>query len=258
MDRNRLRQKVLLNLAASPVTLIPCLLGLTLGTVLWSLSVKAGMWTLIAITSFLFGMGSCFTRLILGDDRVAKKSIDELQKEEQNNKERELDRLGCDLLKYNDSYDKSYTMLQNLRELYSSFRKTDVTVPNFSEISSSVEELFHGGIELLRQSIEIRKALKVDLDSSTRKTLSDKRNKLLQNVQKNIEAIANLLSSMSALTIGKSPGLEDQEKLREELATKLEVAKKVHSRMSEFEPNLVEDLGELKMLRKKKKEMTND
>jgi len=65
MDQKRLRQKFLLNLASSPVTLVPTLVGATLWMGLWAFSITSLLFAMLGVLGIVAGIGSFFTRLCI-------------------------------------------------------------------------------------------------------------------------------------------------------------------------------------------------
>lgn len=240
MDRKRLRQKVLLNLASSPITLIPTLVGATLLMGLWTFSVTSASVATIGVLGLVAGIGSFFTRLCVGDSRVAKKSIADLRREHEQEQIDDLDKLDGELTKDRDS--RTHAMLRDLRALVKTFKESsyedNLNTSSLLDITSGVEDLFEEGVRMLRKSLELYRTARDINDKHTHDTILARRETLLDDVHKSIDQLGTLLTEIQGMNIADD---SQQERIRQELRDSFDVAKKVRERMFE--------LMELKSLR---------
>ena len=240
MDKKRLRQKVLLNLASSPVTLIPLLVGVTILLGLWTFSINSVLAAVVGVGALITGIGTFFTRLFVGDDRVAKKSIADLRREQEQEQTDELDKLDDLLTKDRDP--RTQKMLRDLRSLVKTFKDSsyddNLNTSSLLDITTGVEELFEEGVKMLRKSLEFYGTARDFNDKSTRETILDRREEVLKDVGKSIDQLGKLLTDIQGMDVQDH---SQQDRIRQELKDSFEVAKKVRERMS--------DLTELRGLR---------
>ena len=231
MDQNRLRQKVLLNLASSPVTLIPLLLGVTVLLGLWTFSINSVLAAVVGVGALMVGIGTFFTRLFVGDERVAKKSIADLRREHEQEQIDKLDELDDQLTKDRDP--RTQKMLQDLRSLVKTFKDSshddNLNTPSLLDITAGVEELFEEGVQMLRKSLEFYRTAKDFNDQSTRKTILQRREEVLDDVGKSIDQLGKLLTDIQAMDVQDH---SQQDRIRQELKDSFDVAKRVRERMS--------------------------
>lgn len=233
MDKKRLRQKVLLNLASSPVTLIPLLLGVTILLGLWTFSINSVLAAVVGIGALMTGVGTFFTRLFVGDDRVAQKSIADLRREHEQEQIDQLDELDDQLTKDRDP--RTQKMLQDLRSLVKTFKESsyddNLNTSSLLDITSGVEELFEEGVKMLRKSLEFYRTARDFNDKSTREAILQRREEVLVDVGKSIDQLGKLLTDIQGMDVQDH---SQQDRIRQELKNSFEIAKEVRERMSDL------------------------
>jgi len=245
MDRKRLRQKVLLNLASSPITLIPVLVGASLLLGLWTFSINSVLAAVIGVGALVAGVGSFFTRLFVGDSSAASKAIADLRREHEQAQIDELDELDAELSKDRDP--RTQKMLRDLRALVKTFKDSsyddNLNTSSLMDITAGVEDLFGEGVKMLRKSLEFYRTARDIHDQSTRETILARREEVLDDVQKSIDQLGTLLTDIQKMDVADD---SQQERIRQELQDNFDVAKRVRERMT--------DLTELRALRPNDKE----
>jgi len=226
--QNQLRQKVLLNLASSPITLIPFLIGVTILLGLWTFGINSVLAVVIGVGASMVGVGSFLTRLFVGDERVAQKSINDLQQEQEQQQIHELDKLDEELAKDRDP--RTQQMLRDLRALVKTFKSADSDFTSSLDITAGVEDLFTEGVRMLRKSLEFYRTAK-EVNRSTRETILGQREEILEDVAKSIDQLGKLLTGIQK---GDILDHSQQERIRQELRDNFAVAKKVRERMSDL------------------------
>lgn len=233
MDQTRLRQKVLLNLASSPITLIPSLAGISILFVLWTFSINTPLMAFLGILGLLAGVGSFFTRLFMGDSRVAEKSIADLRREREQEQIDRLDELSDQLTKDRDP--RTEKMLQDLRALVKTFKESshdgNLNASSLGDIRTGIEDLFEEGVKMLRKSLEFYRTARDINDTSTRETILGRREEVLNDVQKSVDQLGTLLTDIQRMDVADD---SQQERIRRELKDSFEVAKRVRERMSDL------------------------
>ena len=233
MDQSRLRQKVLWNLASSPVTLIPLLVGATLLLGLWTFSINSVLAAVVGVGALMVGCGTFFTRLFVGDERVAQKSIADLRREHEQERIDELDELDDQLTKDRDS--RTQKMLRDLRSLVKTFKNNsyddNLNTSSLLDITSGVEELFEEGVKMLHKSLEFYRTAKDFNDKSTREAILQRREEVLDDVEKSIDQLGKLLTDIQGMDV---QDYSQQDRIRQELRDSFDVAKRVRERMSDL------------------------
>lgn len=244
MNQDRLRQKVLWNLASSPITLIPLLVGVTLLLGLWTFSINSVLAAVAGVGALMVGGGTFFTRLFVGDERVAQKSIADLRREHEQERIDELDELDDQLTKDRDP--RTQKMLCDLRALVKTFKDSsyddNLNTSSLLDITTGVEDLFEEGVRMLHKSLEFYRTAKDINDKTTRETILERREEVLGDVHKSIDQLGKLLTDIQEMDV---QDYSQQERIRQELRDSFEVAKKVRERMT--------DLTEFRALRPKEK-----
>ena len=76
IDDAALRKEVIIRLISSPLTLVPVMGGTTTLMALWALDAGSGMATFGAIAATLLGVGTFFTRLLLGTENAVNDAFE--------------------------------------------------------------------------------------------------------------------------------------------------------------------------------------
>ena len=152
------KRKVLLDLFASPGTVLPIAGGLTMLLASWATGGSPTL-TFGGIAGVLGGLGVLASRLILGLEGMTKRAYDLVvgkQRAEQEAALEELDRNLC-----NDDDPRTQQCLRDLRMLYDGLQKKvkdgDVT-PAAYEILEGVDKLFKMCVHQLEHSHELYEA----------------------------------------------------------------------------------------------------
>ena len=231
MDQNRLRQKVLWNLASSPTTLVPLVVGATLLLGLWTFSISSVFAAVVGVGALLVGCGTFLTRLFVGDERVAQKSIADLRREHEQEQIDELDKLDDRLERDRDP--RTQKMLRDLRTLVKNFKDgsydDNLNISSLLDITTGVEELFEEGVKMLGKSLEFSRTAKDFNDKSTREAILQRREEVLGDVGKSIDQLGKLLTDIQGMDVQDH---SQQDRIRQELKDSFDVAKKVRERMS--------------------------
>lgn len=248
LDRKKLRQRVLLDLASSPWTLGPLGVGLSILLVLFALSITSKLGIFLGALGIVVGVGSFFSRLITGDAAANQRSIKALTTEANQKKDQELDTLDQALVKDRDS--RTQTMLRDLRSLVGTFKEGGswTEQPNLFDITAGVDALFGEGVRMLRKSLELYKTAQRVRADSARKRILEQRERIVDDVQKSLDELGRILTEIQVMDISDDSG---QERIRQELSDSLDVAKAVQSRMADFH------LDELRELRTENKEKSH-
>jgi hypothetical protein len=177
------------------------------------------------------GIGSFFTRLFIGDSRVAQKSIADLRREHEQERIDELDELEEELTRDRDP--RTQQLLRDLRALVRTFKDgcydDNLNTSSLLDITTGVEELFSEGVRMLRKSLDFYRTAREIGDRSTRDTILARREDVLTDVQKSVDQLGRLLTDIQKMDVTDD---SQQARIRQELKESFDVAKKVRERMS--------------------------
>lgn len=240
MDPARFRRKVLLDLIASPWTLVPGAGGLSLLLVSWGIDQSTGWLPFLGVAGLLAGFGTLATRWLFQHDEIARDAFADLQQEAIDLKEQELDRLAERLSQDKDPRDEK--SLQHLRDLYGAFRLDTAWTKRLEgnsvlEINSQVENLFRACIASFERSVELRDAARGMRTREGQRNILESREQLLEEIEQSVRQLAGTLDNVKALSLAKTPA-QDLARLRQDLSASLDVAKKVEERMHTLEAEL--------------------
>jgi hypothetical protein len=232
MDQKRFRKKVWLKLAVNPATLLPFLLGATGLSFSWATN-QGGLAMFIGLVLLLGSAGVFFTRIILGSEKAAKEALAELEAEAAAERDRYLrdlyDRLCC------DEDRRTERLLLELKEAMEKFREHGwIRLNTASKIGilDTVERLYQGCISSLERSLELYGKLET-MTGAARKMIKAQREGVIEDVRLSVEKINALVAEIEKLAIGEK-GDSELARLREELDTSLEVARRSEARVREM------------------------
>lgn len=231
MDQKKLRQKILLNLASSPLTLVPALAGVSILLVLWTFSISALFMVVVGCLGLVAGIGSFLTRLFVGDSSAGTKAIADLRREHEQEQIDELDKLDHELRRDKDP--RTQQMLRDLRALVRNFKDSseNLNTSSLLDITIGVEQLFEEGVKMLHKSLDFyRTALGIS-GKSTRETILQQREEVLKDVKKSIDQLGKLLTDIQKMDVEDH---SQQEKIRQELRDSFEIAKRVREQMADL------------------------
>lgn len=246
MDQKQVRKRLAWNLASSPWSLAPFLLGATILIGLWTFSISSVAGALAGIGGMVAGIGSFLTRLYIGDSTAQQKTIAQLRQESEAQKIAELDELEDQLEADDDP--RTEKMLQDLRALVTTFKSTsyddNLNAASLVDIASGVEDLFEEGVRMLRKSLEFYRTAHEINDKETRRNILKQRKEILKDVRQSIDQLGKLLTDIKAMDVEDD---SQQERIRRELQDSFDIAKRVKEQMS--------GLGKLAVPRSNDKEM---
>jgi hypothetical protein len=241
MNRRKFRQKYLLRLISSPVTLIPVIAGATDLLALWTFSMNSGIGIFTGIAAVLGGLGIFMTRLLTGSDRVAKEIIEEMEKKTILEQEKILDELDQKLMVTNDTRDES--CLRDLRVLLKEFTQGHslseaLNNPSMFDILSGVEQLFNQGVRSLEKSLEFWYTAQKMATPEAREPILAERERIITEVGQATKQLGGILASIGNLADSQNLETPNLKRIQDELDQNLDVAKKVRERMESLNKEL--------------------
>ncbi len=240
LDKTKLKNKILMSHLTSLWTLVPFLVGTTLIMAAVAFTRKMGITLFAGVSCLLGSAGVFFTQLVLGGEKIQKKVLEDLQKEEQQNKERILNALDQQLCADGDPRTEGH--LRDLRAICKALLEKREWLEGLNagavfDIVSTVDQLFQECIRSLERTLEILRLANQVGTEKMRKTLLEERERIITEVGRTIDQLGRILKDL------KKREKEDKvdsnlAQLRRELDQSLEIAKAVDEKMSEWESSL--------------------
>ena len=233
------KKKVLLDLFASPWTVLPVVGGLTALMVSWAAGGSALLNTL-GLVGILGGVGLLATRLIFGLERITNQAYEYLHQKQRQQQEQALDALDKKLKKDKDS--RTQNSLRQLRHLYSSFQK-DIDdgklVRGAHEILDTVERLFEASVGQLRRSYELWTTAR-KLSGQPREDVLDERETVIQEVVDTVEHLSKTIQEFHTYASKRNDA--NLARLRSELDETMKVARRTEDRIASLGTNAFYDV----------------
>ncbi|MFZ2657219.1 MAG: hypothetical protein WAX69_19955 [Victivallales bacterium] len=229
MDRKSIIRKLLLG-PADWITLSPFLLGVTVAFGAWAVSLESGIALAASVILILISAGIYFQRLLSGWNENYEKLVNEGRESIEKNRNDGLDRLYAELKKDGDP--RTRNLLKDLRTLMKSLmnvQSESVAISAF-DIISDADRLFHRSVDYLRESLELWNTAQEMQRASIKEQLLKQRESLIQEVEKNLENLGNVLSIIKKNAVNSRDGQQLAE-LREELNSSLKIAEEVEMKM---------------------------
>ena len=224
-----LRKRILLDLFASPMTVIPT----TIGTSLLLMSgIIGGDTAFYGILGLLVGAGSLLTNFVFNLDHISQKASNQWLQEAQETKEQELNALDTKLAQTADPKDEQ--VLRNLRAVYQKFcsdlkSRESYSIPE--DMLSTIDKLFKSCILKIEQSLELW-TMSQTVTGQIRTRIISNRGKLLAEVEQSILDLSETIGEVWDLH--RHADNTDLNRLRERMKTQLQVAKSTEERMREL------------------------
>jgi hypothetical protein len=231
---DEVKRKVLLDLFASPGTLLPIAGGLTLLMASWATGGNA-VFNFGGIAGILGGVGVFATRMIVGLEGLTDRAYQYVLQKQRRQQQQRLAELDAQLS--NDDDPRTETCLRSLRELYDAFRQDvqqgKITGASY-DVLDGVDRLFHVCVSNLEHSHDLWQAAG-RLSGSTRDTVLAERDEVIREVQETVDYLRHTMERWHALGVKKKKSELTQ--LRTELDESLRVARRTDERIAELEGN---------------------
>jgi len=223
------RQKVMLDLFASPGTLIPVVVGVSALMLSWAIGGDAAA-NAIGIIGVIGGVGHFASRLVLGLESMTQRAYEAILQRDEKHRKDSLDKLEADLRNDKDGRtDASLKQLRNLHDQFQSARAKNRLIANHPQLTSRVEEIFDASVLQLQRSLELYE-LSLKLTGPAKKNVLDEREQVITDVLKTRDHMNAIIEQFHTLTIRRESS--ELGRLRNELDETLQVAKRTEERMS--------------------------
>ncbi|MEE8450823.1 MAG: hypothetical protein V3R99_02880 [Thermoguttaceae bacterium] len=226
------RRKVLLDLFASPSTLLPIVGGVSALILSWAIDGGPAL-SMLGLAGLLGGMGWFATRLIFGLEDITSNAYEFLHEQQRHKQEEALDDLDNRLRKDRDP--RTQESLRQLRELYGKF-VGDVQSGKINrsthEILEIVEELFRTSVAQLEVSYQLWQTSRT-LGKEAKQKMLAQRDEVVEEVVDTIRHLGTTIEQFFAFTRKKNK--DNLGRLREELDEAIRVARRTEERMASWE-----------------------
>lgn len=223
------KRKVLLDLFASPATVVPMVGGLSAWLLSWGMD--GNLWlNLAGLAGVLGGVGLTATRLIFGLEEITQNAYEYIAEEERRARDAALDALAAKL--HGDQDPRTQTYLRDLRELYARLQRSahreEVPVAARS-VLEKVDRLFWAAVKHLEHSYDLWETAARSAGTARRSILQE-REQVLDEVRKTTEHLGRTVQQFQAFRRNESES--ELAKLREELDETMQVARRAEERVA--------------------------
>lgn len=225
------RKKVLLDLFASPGTLLPIVGGFSSLILSWAVG-GASLLNFLGIAGILGGLGALVTRLIFRLQAIANDAYEYVHSQELQRQEQALDELDRKLTRDGDS--RTQGSLRKLRDLYETFVedvKSGKVAGNTQNICETVEELFRACVAQFEHSYQLWMTAK-KLSGDAKQRILQEREEVVQEVIETFRHLEGTVGQFHCFTTKTHRG--DLTRLREELDEAMRVARRTEERMASW------------------------
>lgn len=225
------KRRVLIDLFASPGTLLPIVVGMSALMYSWAVGgtpVANG----VGVIGVLGGVGYFASRLILGLEAMTQRAYDAVMAKRQQEQDESLDHL--EKLLYEDQDVRTEVELQHLRRLHATFAEScqgGTFVSTHPQLVDQVEQIFKASVGQLRRSLELYEyGQKLTGDAKYR--TMDEREKVIAEVIETRDHLSATIEQFQSFATKRDQSELGQ--LRNELDETLRVARRTEERMSTF------------------------
>lgn len=228
---DEVKRKVYLDLFASPLTLLPTVIGATALLGSWAIGGVSAL-TFGGIGAVLMGVGIFASRLIFGLDKLTERAYQYTQEHEQKSQLRSLQQLHRRL--ENDRDPRTERLLRQLWALYKDLKdavETGKIKVAAHEVLDGVNQMFHVCVDHLDRSFELWKTSQKMVGASRDRVL-EQREALIEEVAQSCDYLEQTIDSLHFETTQKNKSNLAQ--MRQELNETIRVAKKAEERTNTF------------------------
>ncbi|MEM7312331.1 MAG: hypothetical protein AAF497_04185 [Planctomycetota bacterium] len=226
------KRKVLLDLFASPMTLLPVVVGATALLGSWAINGGQPMLTFAGIAGILTGVGVFASRMIFGLDQLTNQAYEYVLEKQQAGQLESLEKLKQKLQKDNDP--RTESLLTQLRALYDSI-KSDVKEGKISlaahDVLDGVDNMFHVCVDYLGRSFDLWQTSQ-KMKGVAREQVLAQREELIEEVAQSCQYLEETINQLNAATTKRNKS--DLARMREELDETIRVARRAEERTNEI------------------------
>ncbi|MEZ6087314.1 MAG: hypothetical protein R3C05_04655 [Pirellulaceae bacterium] len=226
---DKVRKKVLLDLFASPWSVIPIAGGMSAWLLSWAMDGQMGL-NMAGLIGVMGGIGVMATRVIFGLEKITQDAFEFMTQQQKDAQERKLDELTQRLAE--DGEPKTEAYLTELRHLYQTFLddlEQGKLAAGARPVSEQVHRLFQAAVRHLEYSLDLWRRAK-RLSGSAKEALLEERRNAIDEVGQTIEHLGLTIHQFHAFRIEASDS--ELSKLRKELEQSMMVARRAEERIS--------------------------
>ena len=220
------QKKVLLDIFAAPISLLPVVGGLTSLLLGWGFS--SSILLAAGAIAVLGGIGILGTRLVFGLESLTNKACEHLHNQKTQERQDRLDELESNLTKDRDP--RTQRLLRDLRSIHETF-VADVESGKIAkatrEVVDIVDGLFQACVANLEQSYAIYRS------DRRKKRKNEERDAIVEEVADTVDRLRDTVKQFRALE--KKKKKKDVNRLMGDLDKALEVARATEDRMASWE-----------------------
>jgi hypothetical protein len=240
MDPEIYRKRVLWDLATHPSTVLPAVVGLSSLMGAWgNLFAQGPALAFAGVMGLMISGGALATRWLLKGDAIFHKAFVDLRKEAYAEQDARLDALDKRLRTDDDP--RPEAQLNDLRTMYRSFREQEwdgkVSDRSAVEIATTVEKLFGACIIFLERTAELWETAQKLRTQTAIQEMMQTREQILAEIGRSIQQLAKTIDGVRTLSVVNDEA-ETLRRIRQELDSNLDVARRVEDRMQTMEAEL--------------------
>lgn len=232
IDPEAFRKKLLLK----PLgfwTLAPLFLGTFISIGAWAVNLHSPATLATGLILALISAGIYLNKLLFGWKENHEKLVSEWRQRIKSDRDQALDSLYRELQK--DGDERTESLLKDLRTLTKALlnEQSGTLALSAVDLVSDVDSLFQRCVDYLRESLELWTTAQAMERESIQQTLMQQRETIIQEVEKSLDNLGDVLSALKKANIHSSDGnaLAD---LRAELSSRLRIAEEVENRMAQI------------------------
>ncbi len=226
------RKKVLLDVFASPATLLPAVGGVT--ALLGSWAFNLGVWPgFLGVVGILAGLGVSATKLIFGLEKITNDAYEFVHSQKVKRQEDQLDELDLKLVTDRDP--RTQTSLRQLRQLNQDFAddvEQGKVARSAHDVLKVIEELVTKCVAQLERSYQLWHTAR-GMSGQTKEELLAEREQVIAEVVEAVQHVEKTTGQFRTFTAKKNEG--DLGRLRQELDEAIQVARRAEDRVAQWD-----------------------
>jgi hypothetical protein len=226
------RKKVLLDVFASPATLLPVVGGVTALLGSWAFSL--GAWPgFLGVVGILAGLGVSATKLIFGLEKITNDAYEFVLAQKVKQQEDQLDQLDLKLVTDRDP--RTQTSLRQLRQLNQDFAddvEQGKVARSAHDVLKVIEELVTKCVAQLERSYQLWHTAR-GMSGQTKEELLAEREQVIAEVVEAVRHVEKTTGQFRTFTAKKNE--DDLGRLRQELDEAIQVARRAEDRVAQWD-----------------------
>ncbi len=221
------KRKVMLDLFASPLTLLPVVVGATALLASWAMGGNPAL-TFGGVAGMLGGFGMFASRIIFGLEKLTNEAYEYVLEQQQENQLQSLQQLESRLKKDRDP--RTERLLSQLRTLYEDLKadieKGKITIAAH-EVLDGVNNMFHVSVKHLDRSFQLWQTAS-KMKGTSRERIMQQREELIEEVATSCEYLEQTIDQLNAVATKRNRS--DLSRMRSELDETIRVARRAEER----------------------------